>query len=115
MELRVGKLRKIDGIGTAESVEEFSKYISNEEHEISLDPYYKNWTEYFQDKFYKKYIIYKNEVYEILKNECFDGDDIFKAHYDEHKNIDFILNYYNGGCGFNEAIEEALGRLNNVR
>ena len=40
-------------------------------------------------------------------------DDVDVFHAVKHKNgdIDYILNYYNGGCSFQEALEKALGRL----
>jgi hypothetical protein len=50
--------------------------------------------------------------YKLLKKEKFDPyDSIFKAIKKEDEEIDFILHYYNGGCCFSEALEEALKNM----
>lgn len=46
--------------------------------------------------------IFTVEKVEISNSECFNSTE------NEDGTIDFEVKYYNGGCSFNEAIEEAL-------
>jgi len=61
------------------------------------------------EKYYEKYFVINNKLYKVINNtECFDSDEekliaIVKA----DGSIDFDVQYYNGGCGLSEAIEEA--------
>lgn len=57
---------------------------------------------------YKKYVICNDKLYKIKECTKEDSNDIFYAKKDSEENIDFIVKFYNGGCSFNEAVEEAL-------
>lgn len=47
-------------------------------------------------------------VYVVKKKDIDPDGDILRSTKNEDGTIDFEVRYYNGGCSFNEAIEEAL-------
>lgn len=59
------------------------------------------------DHYYKAVEI-NGMVYTVEKTEVDQYDDIFKSSNNDDGTIDFEVKYYNGGCGFNEAIDMAL-------
>ena len=48
-------------------------------------------------------------LYEIERKEC--DDFIFEAKRKNNLTIDFTLRYYNGGCGFLEALGKAMENI----
>lgn len=89
-----------------------------EGHEIRLKNY--SWCDSYEeliyDNYYDKLIICNNTVYKVI--ECIELNpefDIFKAKVNSEGTIDFEVMYYNGGCGFSEAIEEALNNAKFVK
>jgi hypothetical protein len=112
VEVHVGQLMKIDKLEST-TPEEWCKEYFLENGITQLDHYYESWVEYFNDEYYEEFLVHKNDIYRKIKDtECYGGDDIYHAHKNENGTIDYILSYYNGGCGFTEAIEEALNNLN---
>lgn len=59
------------------------------------------------DHYYKAVEI-DGMVYTVEKESYELNDDIFESKKNDDGTIDFEVKYYNGGCGFNEAIDEAL-------
>lgn len=57
------------------------------------------------------YFLYKDNLYLVGKNELNPYDDIMSAHKIDDDTIGFEVKYYNGGCGFEEALETALEGL----
>tara|TARA_R110000824_G_C15048812_1_gene661209 strand:- start:601 stop:873 length:273 start_codon:yes stop_codon:yes gene_type:complete len=47
-------------------------------------------------------------VFTVEKTEFDECEDIFESVKNPDGTIDFQVKYYDGGCGFNEAIENAL-------
>ena len=47
-------------------------------------------------------------VYTVEKESIDPDDSFFRSTKNEDGSIDFEIRYYNGGCGFNEAIDYAL-------
>lgn len=47
-------------------------------------------------------------VYTVEKEDYEPNEDIFTSTENKDGTINFEVKYYNGGCGFNEAIEEAI-------
>ena len=86
---------------TGKTVEQYMKFVDT-------PSYYDNKTEHFNDEFCSVAVEIDGEVYAIVRNEYEDGDDIFESSKNEDGTIDFQVKYYNGGCGFGEAMEEAL-------
>jgi hypothetical protein len=73
-----------------------------------LPPYFDCYAEYLLDEHYQKYVIIDEIVYYVQKEDVDTESDIFKATKNPDGNFEFEVRYYNGGCGFEEAIEEAL-------
>jgi hypothetical protein len=65
--------------------------------------------EYFYDV--EQYTEVNGKIYEVQDNE-FDGYiDIFEAFKNSDGTINYIVKFYNGGCSFDEALEEATSKL----
>lgn len=69
--------------------------------------------EKFNEIFWRgKYIVIDKEVYELeMESETDACEDIYEASYDKDGNIDFLVQFYNGGCCYSEAIEDAVKLL----
>lgn len=67
-----------------------------------------SYREKLEDEGYRKYFITDAAVYEVEAEEKDPDDDIFRATKNEDGSIDFEVKYYNGGCSFNEALDEAI-------
>lgn len=57
------------------------------------------------------YFLYKNNLYLVSRWVLNPYDDIMLAHKIDDDTIGFEVKYYNGGCGFEEALETALEGL----
>lgn len=71
---------------------------------------YSSAEDYFNDNYYQAAIEYDGHVFEVEKEEVdTDSDsDIFVSSKNKDGSINFEVRYYNGGCGFDKAIDEAL-------
>lgn len=74
----------------------------------NIPHYYDDKAEYFNDEYSSKATLINNLVFEIEREEKEDDCDIFKSSENEDGTISFEVKYYNGGCGFSEAIDEAI-------
>lgn len=64
----------------------------------------------FNDCFYRgKYIMIDNKVYQIDDNE-YDDTERMDATLQEDGTITYDVYFYNGGCGFTEALEEVINK-----
>jgi hypothetical protein len=99
-----GILTEVDMLDN-ETLEEQCKRILGD---VELPSYFKSYQEMLLDQFYQTYIIYDNTLYLVEKENYEPDEDIFYSKGNEDGTISFEVKYYNGGCGFNEAIEEAL-------
>lgn len=63
---------------------------------------------YFLDVMYKEYEMINGELYQIIDYNESDGGDIFQATDNGDGTYNFVVSYYDGGCCFSEAIEEAM-------
>ncbi len=97
-EINKGKLNP-----TGKTVEQ---YMNGKE----IPDYCDSLEEAFVDLFYRKAYCYKGFVYEI-ELEGYEDDDIFESSKNEDGSINFLLKYYNGGCGFSEALDYATNKL----
>lgn len=101
-----GILKKVERL-TEETLEDQCKRLLDNK---DLPSYHDTYAEFITDEHYQKIVVVNGEVYQVEK-EMLDGDsDIFRASLIDNENIEFEVKYYNGGCGFDEAIEEALNR-----
>lgn len=95
---------------TGETLEDTAKRIIDENN-YKIESYYKTAHECFDDVYYREYITVNNKIYSVQNEDVDDNDDIFKATINEDGSINYVVKYYNGGCSFNEAIEEAMKPL----
>jgi hypothetical protein len=91
-----------------ESLEEQCKrLLENKE----IPSYFDSYAEYFADEYYHKFTIQNGNLYSVEKEDVDPFYDMFNASITDNGDIKFEVRYYNGGCGFDEAIEEALKRI----
>lgn len=103
-ESRVGKLKKLDV--------DVNKFIEEFIGDVEIPNYYDTKMEYFRDEYYEKFIIHGGVLYEVIEDTSFDAEiDIFEAT-EKDGIISYTLQYYNGGCSYDEAIGYALDKLN---
>jgi hypothetical protein len=106
-ETRVGKVRKVECLDTLE-------FIKDKVKDMDIPEYYdtdEGIIDFFRDEFYEKYRIIDGSIYEILEDKSLDDYDLFEARENSDGTIDYTLRYYNGGCGFDEALEMAIERM----
>lgn len=109
-ETRIGKIKLIEKLEN-ENLEQQCKRILDEAN-FKVDDCcdtYKEAIEEYGD--FEKYIIYKNNLYEVIEDIKQDDCDIFEANMNEDGTISYTVSYYNGGCCLSEAIERSLKKL----
>ena len=84
-----------------------------QDKDIELDDFEKNnIISYFYDyDLYDDYTILGNKVYEIIQKKKL-KEDVFKMTVNKDGELEYLVSYYNGGCGFSEALEYAHKKLN---
>lgn len=88
-----------------ESLEMLCRRILMNEGYLLLKAPYSSWEEMLSEKFYDKYIIANDTVYEIMKKIQLDADDdIYEASANPDGTITYDVQFYNGGCSFEEAV-----------
>lgn len=102
-----GTMRAVEKLDN-ESIESQCKRILNNN---KLPVYCDSYQEMLLDELYEKFIIYNDVLYSVLKTEIDPEEYMSIASVNENGDINFEVKYYNGGCGFNEAIEEALEKV----
>lgn len=105
-ETRTGNLRK-----TKLSVDEI---IYNWLKDNEKPKYYKlpeDNNDLFRDEFDDKYVLLNDIVFEIINDKDLEDDDIFELTKNEDGTYSYLLRYYNGGCGFEEALETAYDNM----
>jgi len=107
MEHYSGILREIPKLEN-ETLEEQCKRLLDVDE---IDIHYESYKEMFEDKNYGEYVIYNDLVYEITSRKADPYDDIFVANKNSDGSISFEVQYYNGGCGYSDAIEIALSNI----
>lgn len=102
-----GTLTKVEKLEN-ETLEEQCKRILNYK---DLESYYDSYQEMLIDENDEQYIIHKDTLYKVEeRKEIY--NDIFNAEKIDDNKISFEVKYYNGGCGFSEAMDEALNKIN---
>jgi len=74
------------------------------------DDYYDSFQEMLLDQSYERYIVHNDILYSVTRQELNTEDSLFNMSKNEDGDFDFEVRYYNGGCGFDEAIERAFER-----
>ena len=103
-----GVLRKVERLEGENLEEQCKRLLNNKE----LPSYFDSYEEFLLDNYYKSMTVQNETVYEIEKIEIDADSDIFNATIRDDGNVEFEVRYYNGGCGFDEAIEEAIKNTN---
>lgn len=81
-------------------LEELPKYASSyEEHMLDVGVYEKD------------ILLQDGKLYKIDSKELSEDEDVIKAKQLPNGDIEFEVRYYNGGCGFAEALVEAIGTI----
>lgn len=86
---------------TGKSIDEFMQ-------DVEIPNYYDCKTEYFNEEMTDQAIEVDGIVFTVDRSYYEDDSDIFESTKNEDGTIDFQVKYYNGGCGFGEALEDAL-------
>jgi len=73
-----------------------------------IPEYYEDEKEYFDEHLCNHAVNIDGQVYEIERTEYKDNDGIFESSINKDGSIDFQVKYYNGGCGFSEALGCAI-------
>jgi hypothetical protein len=68
-------------------------------------------SEQLYDKYWKEFAIHNNRLYRVDKEKMDEYADIFNADDNGDGTYNFEVKFYNGGCCFIEAIDEALKGL----
>lgn len=108
METHVGKFEKVNLQGL--SIEDWCASVCSF-FGIPLDEYNKNFTDLFIDVFYKEYLIVDNVLYHIIEDTEVGEDYISIIQPNSDGTYSYVLQFYNGGCGFFEALEEEINML----
>ena len=75
------------------------------------EEYNKTYLDQLMDDCYKEYILHNGVLYRCEGKRDLDGGDIFEATKNPDGSINYLLQYYNGGCSFAEAMGYALDKL----
>lgn len=103
-----GTMRAVEKLDNESTESQCKRLLCNKE----LPSYYDSYQEMLLDEFYEEFVICNDVLYSVLKTEEIDPDEnMFIASVNENGDINFEVKYYNGGCGFNEAIEYALEKV----
>jgi hypothetical protein len=105
-----GTLKEII-IPESESIESFiCNSILSESDRDSLHIYYDgDVLEYLFDTQPNSYFYHNKTLYAVdISTSEQDSTDTFMAHKTDNGDIAFEVQYHNGGCSFNEALEEAI-------
>lgn len=102
-----GKLRRVHNKEKAPMID-LMKMVLNE-HNIKYDADDEDdIKDSFYDKFYDDYVVVGDDMYHVENRVDLREEDVFESFENEDGSIDFLVQYYNGGCSFGEAVEEAL-------
>ena len=94
-----------------ESLEDMAKSILKTKGITELPSYNNTYVECLADECYKEYAQVDGVLYKLEEEEVDPYDDITYAKKNPDGSINYVLRYYNGGCGFDEVFEEAINSL----
>lgn len=108
-----GKIKLVEKLEN-ESLEDICQRILKENGFIELSDYCSSWQEMLYDQLYREYVIdnKNNNVYKVLSKVERDEYEMFEIKDNNDGTYDYQVMYYNGGMGFDEAIEESFKNMN---
>lgn len=103
-----GKLRIVDKLPNEGLEEQCKRLLKADE----ITKYYSSYQEMFEDTLHDTYVISDENIYEVVKKNRIEYDDsIFILNENTDGTYDYEVMYYNGGCGFTEAIAYSFKNL----
>lgn len=102
-----GILRKVERYDDETLEEQCKRLLEGKE----LPSYCDSYEEFFLDEYYQKAVIQDGVIYRVEKNDVDPDSEIFRVNKINDYEIEFEVRYYNGGCSFSEAIEEAFDNM----
>ncbi|RAL57341.1 hypothetical protein BSK20_03640 [SR1 bacterium human oral taxon HOT-345] len=81
----------------------------------NLESYYENYTEKFLDEHSRKYVVLNGVLYSVDGSDIDDDGDIAIMTKNTDGTLDYHLRYYNGGTYFEEMLEYALEKMNELQ
>ncbi|MDP4159789.1 MAG: hypothetical protein Q8911_08515 [Bacillota bacterium] len=73
-----------------------------------LESYHDSFQEQLLHENYHAYVIHDDVLYFVEKQDIDPDEDICRVEKNSNGTFDFEVKYYNGGCSFDEAIQEAF-------
>tara|TARA_R110000868_G_scaffold76573_2_gene220076 strand:- start:16918 stop:17280 length:363 start_codon:yes stop_codon:yes gene_type:complete len=112
-EHRIGKIREVV-MPEGTTTNEFAGALLLEDGIKEIPDYYNDNLEYLTDELYEQFHYHRpsDTLYEIIEDMDYDDEEIIIATDNGDGTINFNLKFYNGGAGFGECLDEALGKLN---
>jgi hypothetical protein len=110
VEHQKGKITEIIPLA-GEDCEDLAKRLL-ENRNIVYEDYYDSYGACLTDNFPELIVIVDGKIYEYEVTEIDPYADISNATMNPDGTIDFEVKYYNGSCGFGEAIEKAINKMN---
>lgn len=110
---QTGKIVELDRISPTETLEEQCKRVleSRGKHG-ELESFYESYEEKLYNEYYEEYVVHSDTLYKVKDmSETDDYVEFFKLKKINGSDFEFDLMYYNGGCSFEEAIDEAFKGL----
>lgn len=105
-----GKIKLVEKLPN-ETLEEQCKRVLAEYDYHELPSYFSSWEEMLNEELYNRYVVANENIYKVIeKLDKQYHHDIFNATNNKDGTYDYEVMYYNGNCGFSEAIENALNR-----
>lgn len=77
---------------------------------LEKQSFHRDYVELLCDELYDEYITINQKLFSLEKVELDCDEEIMRAEQNLDGSISYEVRYYNGGCGFNEAVEEALDK-----
>lgn len=103
-ETRKGKVRKICDVI---DIERYCSEIAYSKG-LTLPEEYDTYEEFIEEDFRKEYVFLKNGLYQIIIDEEFSEHGFLEAKENQNGEIEYFLQWYNGGASFNEALYSAI-------
>lgn len=116
MEAHIGKLRKVaTGVvnSVAYIVQSKEKLTDWRDNEVCLNPEItteEGLVDFIGDIKRRKYYYHKGSLYELDDKGLNADEDIFESTLEDDGTISYVVNFYNGGAGFEEVLEEILDK-----
>lgn len=101
-ELHIGKLKPVK----TDNYETYAQWILDSE-DRETERYYEEYNSYLDqllNEHYDKFIMLNNQLYTIDDQEFEDGDITYHK-VNNDGSIDYVLQFYNGGCCLYEALK----------